>query len=82
MQEVEKNARGEVYRLEHIMYKGHDLLSLRLWYTAKDGTKRPTKKGMTIPITLLPQIIGAMQAAVREKANVVAEPDKENEAPF
>jgi Transcriptional Coactivator p15 (PC4) len=40
--------RGEVLRIEVSEYKGKKNLNLRIWYTDKDGEKKPTQKGVTI----------------------------------
>jgi hypothetical protein len=45
--EAGKNLR-ECVRLERVEYKGHELLSVRVYYRAADGTWKPTRKGINM----------------------------------
>ncbi len=59
---IPKNGR-EVVKVELSEFNGHDLLSIRVW--TKD-TDRPTTKGITVGMKLLPKLLGALQAAEAE----------------
>jgi len=62
IQDIEKNA-NEFIRVELSEFKGHDLLSLRV-YIDRDGTNpMPTKKGITVNQKLIPDLIEALQKA-------------------
>ncbi len=56
---IPKNTR-EVVKVELSEFNGHDLLSVRVW--TKD-TDRPTTKGLTVSVKLLPELLGALGAA-------------------
>jgi len=62
--EIEKNA-NERIKVELTKYKDHDLIGLRVYYrgslTGQDW--QPTKKGITVRVALLPEIIKALQDA-------------------
>lgn len=62
----EKNKTEEV-RVELTEYQGHDLVSARV-YATRDATgeRVPTKKGLTLSIQKLPDLISALQEAERE----------------
>ena len=61
-----KNKAEEV-RIDLTEYQGHDLVSARVW-APSDGTgvKVPTRKGLTLNVRLLPDLIEALQEAERE----------------
>ena len=66
---IPKNKLEEV-RVELDEYKGHDLVSLRVWADPYAGDERvPTKRGLNVNVRLLPELIAALQeaeAAARE----------------
>lgn len=63
--EVQKNARERI-RLELTEYKGHKLVSLRVYAdTGGGGPPVPTPKGITCKVTLLPDLVRAMADAER-----------------
>lgn len=63
---IKKNAR-ETLVVDLSEYKGHDLLGLRVWVPDDNGDGlKPTAKGVTVNVTLLPQIIAALQQAEAE----------------
>ena len=63
---IEKNSREEI-RVELSEFKGHDLLAVRV-YTDIDGAeeRKPTKKGITINVKLLPDLLKAVTEAERQ----------------
>ncbi len=63
-----KNSREE-YRVMIQEYRGQTLLSLRLWYTDRDGVLKPGNKG----INIAPPIIGRIYFA--ECAGLVGRQD-------
>ena len=60
--EIEKNSR-ERLRVETSTFNGYDLFSLRVWVDGLDGEPKPTQKGVTLRVDLLPQVIAALQKA-------------------
>ncbi|CAN7685912.1 transcriptional coactivator p15/PC4 family protein [Rhizobium sp. LjRoot30] len=63
---VKKNSR-ENLRVSLGKFVGHNLLNLRLWFTADvDGMERPSKSGFSLRITLIPELIAALQQAEAE----------------
>lgn len=57
-----KNSLEEI-RAQIINYKGYDLIDLRVWVDAKDGSgKVATRKGLTLSIELLPELKKAVLA--------------------
>lgn len=61
--EIPKN-KTETVRIALTEYNGHDLIALRVFVqTAADDEPRPTKKGVTLRVTLLPEIIEALGEA-------------------
>ena len=63
--QFEKNAREEV-RVQLREFKGHQLLDIRTFYfTAEGGEPKPSPKGISIPLRLLPQVKEAILEAER-----------------
>ena len=64
---IEKNAMEEVH-VELSEYRGHDLVSVRIYanYGSTEEPKRPTKKGVTLKVDKLPDLILALQEAERQ----------------
>ena len=59
----EKNKSEEV-RVELSEFNGHDLVAARIYATSRaDGTRVPTRKGLTLNVKLLPALIEGLQAA-------------------
>lgn len=65
MKTLRKNAREEI-RVGFEEYHGFQIASVRVWYHAKDGTTRPSSKGVNFNIGLLPQLADALALAVRD----------------
>ena len=64
-----KNATEEV-RASLTEYKGHKLIDLRIYYDPEDGgDRRPTKKGITIDVSLYPELKKAMLKIEKELIN-------------
>ena len=59
---IRKNSREEI-RVAHETFKGHELISIRIWFEADDGSMRPGKAGITIRPSVLPEIIVALSKA-------------------
>lgn len=64
---LELPVKGELLRLEVVDYRGRRYCNFRLWKAA-DGPWKPTFKGVTFPVELLP----AFQEAVSEFLNATA----------
>jgi len=63
---VEKNATEEI-RVSLSQYKGYDLAAARVWFRdAETEELRPTRKGITFRVALLPEIVAALQQAEAE----------------
>jgi hypothetical protein len=59
---IQKNAREE-FRISRDTFRGHDLVSIRVWFKADDGSMRPSKDGVTLRVALVDEVIEALQAA-------------------
>jgi hypothetical protein len=61
---IPKSGTEEV-RVDLSEYRGHDLVSIRIYanYDSADEPKRPTKKGVTLKVEKLPELIAALQQA-------------------
>ena len=62
-----KNQRGFSVRVELTTYEGQDLVDVRSYATAADGTMQPTRKGISLSIRKLPELLAALVKA-RDKA--------------
>jgi hypothetical protein len=60
------NRRGESIRVQFSEFKGRSLVDVRKYFTAPDGTMRPTKKGFSIAIARLPELARAFRKAIRK----------------
>lgn len=74
---IEKNAKEDI-RLELCEFKGHNLLNLRIFFKAHDGIF-PTKKGITLNLSLIPEILEGLQEArlEAEKAGLLPSDQRE-----
>ena len=60
---LRKNSTEEI-RVGLDEYRGHNLVSIRVWTDPYAGTERvATKKGISIAVRLLPELIAALQWA-------------------
>jgi hypothetical protein len=78
---VEKNAIEEVH-VDLSEFHGHDLIDIRIWanYDSADKPKRPTKKGVTLALTKLPELIAALQWAESEARAAALLPNQDRAA--
>jgi len=59
MKTIRKNAREEI-RVARVEYKGYDLVNLRIWFRADDGSMRPGRDGFAIRAGLVDELIDAL----------------------
>lgn len=59
---IQKNARDEI-RITAEHFRGHNIISLRVWYRDDAGEMRPGKQGIAFRVDLLPAIVKALQVA-------------------
>lgn len=59
---IPKNSLEEI-RIDLSEFKGNNLVSARVYYDAGNDDWRPTKKGLAIKISLLPEVIEGLQKA-------------------
>jgi hypothetical protein len=65
-----KNRRGELVRVTLCSYEDHNLIDIRVHYTAKDGTLQPCRKGLTLAVGKLPELTAALRKAVAKAAEL------------
>jgi len=76
---IPKNQREEI-RVTLSNFKGHDLVGARVWFKTKDGDPRPSQKGITVNVRVLPELIGLLEQA-EKKAIELGVLDTEGEIP-
>ncbi|MEM7473234.1 MAG: transcriptional coactivator p15/PC4 family protein [Pseudomonadota bacterium] len=64
---IPKNSREEI-RVSRDDYNGHDLINIRVFYDAGEGEMRPGKQGVAFKAALLPEVLGALEKALRCEA--------------
>ncbi len=87
--EIPKNNREDI-RVTLSNFKGHDLVGARIWFKSKDGEPRPSSKGITVNVKVLPELIGLLEQAekkavelgVLEKDDAQPPPPSDDEPPF
>ena len=57
---------GGETRISLKTFKGSEYLDLRQYFTAEDGTAKPSRKGVTIPLWAIPDLQVALSDAVRK----------------
>ena len=62
---IPKNSR-EKLQIGLTEYGGHQLLNLRVWYSADDGSLRPGKAGLALRIEKIRELIDALKATEME----------------
>jgi hypothetical protein len=62
--EIQKNSR-ERLRVTVGQYKGHEYIGIRIWFVAGDGEYRPTRSGITLKPSLIPQLLQSLELASR-----------------
>ena len=67
--EINKNAL-ELVVIRLSEFKGHDLIDIRIWMKPEDpreeGELKPTKKGISLGIDAIPELIQALEKAQEE----------------
>jgi hypothetical protein len=58
----------EVVQARLSFFHGHQLVDIRAYYEAEDGSFRPTKKGLAVGLDLLPELRAAVEALERAVA--------------
>lgn len=58
---ITKNKNEQIH-VELCEYKDHQLLGMRVWAKTDNGVV-PTKKGITVSVKLIPELIAALQKA-------------------
>ena len=79
----EKNATEEI-RVQLREYRGHQLLDIRVFYYPEEGGEaRPTKKGVSVSVSLVPKLREAIGTAERllqeDKQEAPEKPAEEQE---
>ena len=59
---IPKNNREDI-RVTLSNFKGHDLVGARIWFKSKEGEPRPSSKGITVNVKVLPELIGLLEDA-------------------
>jgi hypothetical protein len=62
---------GDVVRVELTKYRGHDMISVRVWRPCRGGEDQPLKNGINLMIKHLPKLAKALRRA--KKTAVKAE---------
>jgi Transcriptional Coactivator p15 (PC4) len=62
--------RRESVRVSVEQYKGVDLVNIRKWFKAEDGSLRPGKAGIALNVKHLPRLTEAMTMALSASAIV------------
>ena len=64
---LRKNTTSEI-RIALSQFNGHDLINIRVWAEPHNGgaERIPTKAGIAAKVTLLPELIAALQKAEAE----------------
>ncbi len=71
MRVIPKNARESI-RLQMSEFRGTAYLDVRVWVDAGAGEARPTPKGVTVPMAVIPEFIDAVAAVGREARSQAA----------
>ena len=87
--EIPKNNREDI-RVTLSNFKGHDLVGARIWFKSKDGEPRPSSKGITVNVKVLPELIGLLEQAekkaielgVLEQDDAQPPPPPDDDPPF
>jgi hypothetical protein len=73
-----RNRRGETILLRLSSYEGHNLIDLRTWFTAADGTLQPAK-GFCCSVKHLPRLAEAFAKAAAKARELGLIGDDEGE---
>jgi hypothetical protein len=72
--ELQKN-RLETVRVAPARYQGYDLIDIRIYAMTKQGEVVPTKKGISLNVDQIPDLIESLEWALQQPC--VEEPDEE-----
>jgi len=53
--------------IENSEYKGHELISLRIYFLSKEDERLPTKKGVTFKLEQIDEVLDALNGIKKEK---------------
>ena len=65
MRVIPTNAR-EFIRLQMTEYQGRTSLDVRIWVDLGNGEARPTQKGVSVPVAMVPEFIDAVTVVGKE----------------
>lgn len=57
---LKKNAREEL-RIERSEYRGHDVVTIRVWFRADDGEMKPGRQGIAFKSSMLRLVADALK---------------------
>ncbi len=63
---IHEKSRGETINVYVAEYAGKSYLHVREWYLDKDGTEKPTKKGVAIPVEKVELLLEAVKKLMPE----------------
>ena len=63
---LKKNTHEEL-RIEHTEYRGHALVSMRVWWREDDDEWRPSRKGITLRRDQVPVVMEALEELMQEE---------------
>jgi len=72
MKRINKNALEEVI-VQLTNFKGKDLIDIRIWtkpLPTEEGESKPTKKGVSLAVSAIPDLIEALKEAQRASESV------------
>ena len=58
---IVKNSRASIV-ISRTEFKGNDLVDMRIFFTNKDGDLSPTKKGITVRLEKLDELVATLSA--------------------
>ena len=58
---IKKNSRESIV-ISQTEFKGNDLVDMRIFFTNKDGDLSPTKKGITVRLEKLDELVATLSA--------------------
>jgi hypothetical protein len=58
---IKKNSRESIV-ISQTEFKGNDLVDMRIFFTNKDGELSPTKKGLSIRLEKLDELVATLSA--------------------
>ena len=58
---IKKNSRESIV-ISQTEFKGNDLVDMRIFFTNKDGDLSPTKKGITVRLEKLDELVAKLSA--------------------